>query len=77
MLSNPFFYNYVFSEKDLKRAPISKFEYIFSLWWLCPTYTQISEGWIWYYKRKGDCYLFLKVEPLKEVSPRKLPSNNI
>lgn len=56
MKENPFYHNYVFSEYDLDRVTIKKWQY--PLLWFLPTYVQLADGFEFYYKRfNGRIYL--------------------
>lgn len=62
---NPFYYNYVFSKEDLNRCRPSfwsRLDFLF-----CPTYVQISDGFIVLYKKKNNQYLITKFEKLPEI----------
>lgn len=55
-LDNPFYHNYVFHRSDLQRCLIRPWQY--PLLWLLPTYVQMDEGMVFYYKRfNGKVYL--------------------
>lgn len=63
-LDNPFYYNYVFQLSDLQRQTIHRWQYPFL--WMLTTYTQISFGYVWHYKRfNGKIYL-IKCEDLHD-----------
>ena len=59
-IENPFYNNYVFSEKDLDRTIIKKWQYPF-LWFL-PTYIQLSEGYYFHFKYWQGKVFLMKVE---------------
>ena len=61
-LDNPFYHNYIFSEKDLDRAAFSYWRYPILLF--LPTYVQINEGYVWFYKIWQGRYFFTKCEVL-------------
>ena len=58
---NPFFQNYLFSKKDLKRATIKKWQY--PLLWFLPTYVQLSDGYEVYYKLWQGRIFLMKMLP--------------
>jgi hypothetical protein len=60
---NPFFHNYVFSEKDIKRKPIKIRRY--PRLWFKPTYVQINDGYVFYFKISQGQYFLIKVEKEK------------
>jgi len=63
---NPFYYNYVFSKKDLNRPLINPWKYPF-LWFL-RTLVQISDGYVFYYKLwKGKIFL-MNVQSIDSLS---------
>jgi len=59
---NPFFYNYIFSKKDIDRSKIRWWQYPFL--WLLPTKVQINEGYIFYWKTWQGAYFLMKVEKI-------------
>jgi len=62
---NPFYHNYIFSEKDLERAIIRWWEHPFL--WLLPTYVQVNYGYAWFFKTwRGKIY-FMKSEKLHDL----------
>ena len=62
---NPFYHNYLFSEKDLKRYIIKWWQYPL-LFLFCRTYVQVSEGYAWFYKTHGGAIYFIKSEKLHD-----------
>ena len=60
---NPFYHNYVFDKFDLSRCSLSWRD---RLRVLCrPTYTQVSDGYVFHYKVTGDGMIYLmKMEPV-------------
>ena len=68
-IDNPFFYNYVFSEEDLNRCAIKKWEYPF-LFFL-PTHVACSDGYAWFYKRWGGEIYLVKYEELLDEQSEK------
>ena len=62
---NPFYHNYVFTPADLKRDKIKQWHYP-SLYFR-PTYTQISDGLVVYYKTTADGRIYiLKTEEMRK-----------
>jgi len=59
---NPFYYNYIFNKFDLSRAKIRWWQY--PLLWIMPTYVQINDGMVWFYKQWGNQYFLMKYEKL-------------
>jgi len=55
---NPFYYNYVFSEFDLKRTKIKWWECLYI--WLFPTYVQLNGENEFHYKHIGGKYYLIK-----------------
>jgi len=54
--SNPFYNNYVFSNRDISRAVIKRWQY--PLLWLLPTYVQLADGYAFHFKMwQGRVYL--------------------
>ena len=60
-IANPFYDNHVFSKEDLKRATIKWWQY--PLLWLLPTYVQLNEGFVFYWKNWNGKYYLIKYEP--------------
>lgn len=57
---NPFYDNRVFSEFDIDRVTIKRWE---RLWlWILPTYVQVSEGYAFHYKIGLDGAIYLMKE---------------
>ena len=61
---NPFYHNYLFSEEDVERAIIKKWQY--PLLWLLPTYVQRADGYAFHFKVFQGKYYLMKVEDPKE-----------
>ena len=59
---NPFFYNYLWSDKDLDRMKIKMWQY--PLLWFLPTYVTVSCGIAWHYKRFNGKIFLMKSEDL-------------
>lgn len=60
---NPFYHNYVFGKKDLKRA---KIKWHHRLWlWLIPTNVQAADGYAFHWKQWNGEYYLMKCEPLE------------
>jgi len=59
-ISNPFYNNYLFSEEDIERALIRKWQY--PLLWLLPTYVQLAEGYVFHFKIFQGKYYLMKIE---------------
>ena len=59
---NPFYHNYVFSQKDIDRAIIKWWKY--PLLMFLPTYVQCSEGYAWFYKTFDGAIYYMKCEKL-------------
>ncbi len=67
MRSNPFYHNYIFSKIDLKRSRIKWWEYPFL--WMIPTYIQINDGLIFYFKIFQTRIFLMKIKKdLKETN---------
>jgi len=68
---NPFIYNYVFVEDDLRRLSIklsvklTLIERFFLFFW--PTYVQFSDNYVWHYKQRNNKYYLMKVEKIPEI----------
>jgi len=62
---NPFYYNYIFSKEDLYRVKIKWWEY--PLLWFSPTYVQIDEGYVFYYKLQRGMIFLMKVEKMPSL----------
>ena len=59
---NPFYDNHLFSKEDLRRATFNKWNW---LWlWVFPTFTQVADGYVFYYKIVNGAYWFIKAEKL-------------
>lgn len=54
---NPFYHNYLFSEKDMKRARISLWDYPFLIF--KTTYVQIEDGYVFRFKLGGGGEIYL------------------
>jgi len=67
MKQNPFYSNYIFTDSDLDRMKIKKWQY--PLLFFIPTYVQINENYAWHFKYwQGRIYL-MKIEKVnKNVS---------
>lgn len=64
-IENPFYYNYLFSKKDLKRKTFRWWQY--PLLWFIPMKVQITEDGVAYYKQWKGQYFFYGIEPLPEL----------
>jgi len=67
---NPFYYNYLFSKKDIQRAQFNKWDYFIKGLWLLPTYVQFNNGLVFYYKMKNNQYYFIKIEKLPSINTK-------
>lgn len=61
-MSNGFNYNYVWSRVDLLRPRPKWKEWVWL--WIFPTYVQINDGYVFYYKVVSSTYYFIKAEKL-------------
>jgi hypothetical protein len=61
-VDNPFQYNYVFSKEDCERQRLHLWQRIEILF--LPTYVQISDGLVFYYKTYSGRYWITKIEAL-------------
>jgi len=61
-IDNPFQFNYVFSNEDIERQRLTWVQKL-EVWFL-PTYVQISDGLVFYYKTSGGRYWLMKAEAL-------------
>lgn len=76
-LPNPFYSNHVFTDQDLFRKALK-----LDLWerfWLMfrPTYVQLAEGLVFYYKTRGGRYYLIKEEPMLKLPETMLADNLI
>ena len=62
---NPFYDNHVFNKEDIGRAIIKWWKYPLLL--LLPTWVQLNEGYVFYWKTWQGKYFLMKVKPLSEV----------
>ena len=65
---NPFFHNYVFSDKDLKRLTWSYWKYPHLLFY--PTFVQMSEDGVVRYKQRGNQYFLIDIKPYPKTKGR-------
>ena len=63
---NPFFQNYLFSEEDLKRVTIKKWQY--PLLWFLPTYVQLSEEYEVHFKLWQGRVFLMGMLPFNDVN---------
>ena len=65
-IDNPFQFNYLFSKEDINRQKLRWWERI-EVFFL-PTYVQISDGMVFFYKTKAGRYWIIKIEALMSES---------
>lgn len=61
---NPFFHNYLWSDKDKKRSKITKPWWEWPWLFFLPTYVQINDGYAWFYKQWGNRYFYVGYESI-------------
>jgi len=64
-VANPFRYNYIFSKFDLERVTIKWSQY--PLLWILPTYVQLNDGYVFYYKRFSGRIYLIKTKKTKDL----------
>jgi len=58
-LENPFYDNHTFTKNDLDRKKITRWEY--PLLFFLPTFVQLADGYVWFYKIFQGRYFLMKV----------------
>jgi len=67
-LANPFFYNYLFSKKDLNRVVINKWRY--PVLFFLPEYAQTADGYVFRFKTWQGRIFLLKTDRIVSISPK-------
>ena len=57
IMENPFYFNYVFGDRDLRRTKIKWWQH--PILWLKPTYVQLNDGLVFFFKRDGQGRIYL------------------
>ena len=65
MSENPFYFNYTFSIYDLSRDIKKWWEFPMILIFK-PTYVQVSDGYVWYYKIHSGAIYLIKYEEIRK-----------